>query len=179
MGTLVLNNEAKTLKLDISYRPIEIVDAVEALVLCLIGKAQAIENYQKEIKSVSDSFQLPAVIVLKRFVKFQFKVVSAHRREIILRDNNQCQYCAKELPNEKLTLDHIIPKSKGGKNTWDNLVAACKKCNQRKGNRTPEEANMKLLCKPRKPKYDILRTVGKNQVSELWKNYLWETSEIK
>ena len=60
MGTLALNNEAKTLKLDISYRPIEIVDAVEALVLCLIGKAQAIENYQKEIKSVSDSFQLPA-----------------------------------------------------------------------------------------------------------------------
>jgi 5-methylcytosine-specific restriction endonuclease McrA len=174
MEHTTLNNNAKTLKLDISYRPIEIVDAVEALVLCLIGKAQAIENYKKEIKSVSDSFKLPAVIVLKRFVKYHFKVISTHRREIILRDNNQCQYCSKELPSENLTLDHIIPKSKGGKNTWDNLVAACKKCNQRKGNRTPEEANMKLLNKPKKPKYDILRTVGKNQVSELWINYLWE-----
>lgn len=177
MGHSSVDISVKTLKLDISYRPIEIVDAIDALVLCLIGKAQAIENYKKEITSVSESFKLPAVIVLKRFVKFHFKIVSAHRREIILRDNNQCQYCSIELPNEKLTLDHIIPKSKGGKNTWDNLVAACKKCNQKKGNRTPEQANMKLVCKPIKPKYNILRTVGKNQVSELWKNYLWETHE--
>tara|TARA_B100000212_G_C27354201_1_gene525066 strand:- start:757 stop:1290 length:534 start_codon:yes stop_codon:yes gene_type:complete len=174
MGHCSLNNSVKTLKLDISYRPIEIVDAVEALVLCLIGKAQAIENYKNEIKSVSDSFKLPAVIVLNRFVKYQFKIVAVHRREIILRDNNQCQYCSKQLSSEKLTLDHIIPKSKGGKNTWDNLVAACKKCNQKKGNKTLIEANMKLIRKPTKPKYDILRTVGKNQISELWKNYLWE-----
>jgi|TARA_B100000282_G_scaffold88509_1_gene61873 5-methylcytosine-specific restriction endonuclease McrA len=176
MATSSLNNNVKTLKLDISYRPIEIVDAVDALVLCLIGKAQAIENYTSEIKSVSESFKLPAVIVLKRFVKFHFQIVSAHRREIILRDNNQCQYCSIELPSDKLTLDHIVPKSKGGKNTWDNLVAACKKCNQKKGNRTPEQANMKLICKPVKPKYNILRSVGKNQVSELWKNYLWESN---
>lgn len=177
MEHVSLNNNIKTLKLDISYRPIEIVDAVEALVLCLVGKAQAIENYKNEIKSVSDSFKLPAVIVLKRFVKYRFKIVSAHRREIINRDNNQCQYCSIELPNDKLTLDHIIPKSKGGKNTWDNLVAACKKCNQKKGNRTPEEANMKLVCRPIKPKYNILRSVGKNQVSELWENYLWDWNE--
>ena len=124
MGIDSLNNNVKTLKLDNSYRPLEIVDAIEALILCLIGKAQAIENYKKEIKSVSNSFKLPAVIVLKRYVKFQFKVVSAHRREIILRDNNQCQYCGIELSNEKLTLDHIIPKSKGRKNPWDNLEDA-------------------------------------------------------
>jgi 5-methylcytosine-specific restriction endonuclease McrA len=177
MGIESLNNSVKTLKLDVSYRPVEIVDAVEALVLCLIGKAQAIEEYKKEIKSVSDTFKLPAVIVLKRYVKFQFKIVTAHRREIILRDNNQCQYCGNEFPNDKLTLDHIFPRSRGGGNTWDNLVAACKKCNQKKGNRTPKEANMKLLNKPKKPKYDILRTVGKNQVSELWKNYLWNFNE--
>tara|TARA_R100001591_G_scaffold115659_2_gene131484 strand:+ start:272 stop:805 length:534 start_codon:yes stop_codon:yes gene_type:complete len=176
MSPATLNN-TKTLKLDISYRPIEIVDAVEALVLCLIGKAQAIENYKNEIKSVSDSFRLPAVIVLKRFVKYHFKVVSASRREIILRDNNTCQYCNLELPSEKLTLDHIMPKSKGGKNTWDNLVASCKKCNQKKGNRTPEQANMKLINKPVRPKYNILRTISKNQISELWDDYLWECSE--
>ena len=172
-----LNNNAKTLKLDISYRPIEIVDAIEALVLCLIGKAQAIENYASEIKSVNKSFKLPAVIVLNRFVKFQFKIVSVHRRQIIARDNNQCQYCAKVFLSDKLTLDHIVPKSKGGKNTWDNLVAACKKCNQKKGNRTPEQANMKLICKPVKPKYNILKTISKNQISELWDDYLWESNE--
>ena len=177
MGIDSLNNNVKTLKLDNSYRPIEIVDAIEALVLCLIGKAQAIENYKKEIKSVSDSFKLPAVIVLNRYVKFQFKAVAAHRREIITRDNNTCQYCGKEFPSNKLTLDHLIPKSKGGKNTWENLVTACKKCNQKKGNRTPEESNMPLINRPRKPKYSILRSVGKNQISELWKNYLWEWPE--
>tara|TARA_Y100001937_G_scaffold123596_1_gene186716 strand:- start:687 stop:1226 length:540 start_codon:yes stop_codon:yes gene_type:complete len=177
MGIDSLNNNVKTLKLDNSYRPLEIVDAIEALILCLIGKAQAIESYKKEIKSVSDSFKLPAVIVLKRYVKFQFKVVSAHRREIITRDDNTCQYCGKEFPSNKLTLDHLIPKSKGGKNTWENLVTACKKCNQKKGDRTPEEADMLLINRPKKPKYSILRSVGKSQISELWRNYLWEWPE--
>tara|TARA_B100000989_G_scaffold17167_1_gene11326 strand:+ start:5672 stop:6211 length:540 start_codon:yes stop_codon:yes gene_type:complete len=177
MSAANLNHNEKALKLDSSYRPIEIVDAVEALVLCLIGKAQAIENYKTQIHSVSKSFVLPAVIVLNRYVKFNFKIVSASRRDIITRDENCCQYCGCEFPNDKLTLDHIYPKSKGGQNTWSNLVAACKKCNQKKGDRTPEQANMKLINKPTKPKYSILRTVGKNQVSDLWKNYLWECKE--
>ena len=93
MGIDSLNNNIKTLKLDSSYRPIEIVDAVEALVLCLIGKAQAVENYKNKINSVSKSFTLPAVIVLNRYVKYKFKILNVHRKEIILRDKNQCQYC--------------------------------------------------------------------------------------
>ncbi len=177
MAATILNHNEKTLKLDSSYRPIDIVDAVEALVLCLIGKAQAIESYNKEIHSVAESFTLPAVIVLNRYVKFQFKVVAVRRQEVILRDQCTCQYCAKKFPVDKLTIDHIIPKSKGGENTWENLVAACKKCNQRKGNRTPEQANMKLLNTPKKPKFNILRAVGKSQVSDLWKNYLWDSHE--
>ena len=108
----------KTLKLDMSFRPIEVIDAIEALVLCLVGKAQ---------------------------------------------------FCV-----ENLTIDHILPRSKGGKNTWKNLVTACKKCNQKKGNKTPEQANMFLIRAPFKPKTNILRNVNKKQISPIWKNYLWE-----
>ena len=88
-------NETKTLKLDSSFRPIEVIDAVEALVLCLIGKAQAIETYSKVIRSVNESFELPCVIALKRIVKFRYQTIPCHRRNVIWRDNNQCQYCAK------------------------------------------------------------------------------------
>ena len=84
---------AKTLKLDMSFRPIEIIDAVEALVLCLVGKAQAVETHMIEINSVSNSFKLPSVIALKRIVKFHFKTMACKRHNIIWRDQNQCQYC--------------------------------------------------------------------------------------
>ena len=177
MGISALKNNIKTLKLDNSYRPIEIVDAIEALVLCLIGKAQVIESYKEKINSVSQSFELPAVIVLNRYVKYKFKILAVHRKEIIIRDKNQCQYCGKKFHSDKLTLDHVLPKSKGGQNTWDNLVAACKKCNQKKGDKTPEQANMNLLNKPTKPKYNILRSLNTNEISDLWKNYLWEWSQ--
>lgn len=173
---------AKTLKLDSSYRPIEIVDAVEALVLCLIGKASAIETYTKEMNTVSDSFLLPAVIVLNRYVKFRFNTIACKRPNILWRDDYSCQYCAKTYEYyeiDKLTIDHIIPKSKGGANTWENLVTACKKCNQRKGNRTPKEAGMHLIRQPTMPKSSLLRTLKKNQISDVWKNYLKEMKATK
>jgi len=170
-------SNSKTLKLDSSYRPLEIVDAVEALVLCLIGKAYAIESYKEEIKSVSESFKLPAVIVLTRYVKLHFHSMTPNRANVIWRDQNKCQYCSKEDESQALTIDHVVPRSKGGKNTWQNLVTACKKCNQKKGDKTPKEANMKLLKQPARPKSNVLRTVGKKQVSDLWKNYLWENHE--
>ena len=161
------------LKLDSAYRPIEIIDAIEALVMCIIGKAIPVETYEKKINSPTKAFDLPAVIVLKSVVKFRFTTVACNRQNIVWRDNNQCQYCANYFPLDKLTMDHVIPKSRGGKNTWENLVAACKKCNQKKGSRTPKESGMIPLKKPIRPKANILRTVSKSQISDLWKDYLW------
>ena len=100
--------------------------------------------------------------------------MAASRSNIIWRDKNKCQYCAKEEESKVLTIDHVLPHSKGGKNTWENLVTACKKCNQKKGNRTPKEAHMRLLKKPTKPKSSVLKALGKKQISDLWKDYLWE-----
>ena len=161
------------LKLDASFRPIEVIDALEALVMCIIGKATPVETYDTKINSPSKSFELPAVIVLKNIVKFRFTTIACNRINIVWRDNNQCQYCGNYFSTDKLTMDHVIPKSRGGKNTWENLVAACKKCNQKKGSRTPQESGMIQLKKPIRPKANILRTVKKNQISDLWKNYLW------
>ena len=166
----------KTLKLDSSYRPIEVIDAVEALVLCLIGKAKSLEVHAKEIRSVTETFSLPAVIVLNRYVKFRFNTVVCNRANILWRDKNQCQYCGNHFNADKLTLDHVLPKSRGGKNTWTNMVAACKKCNQRKGNKTPEESGMKPIKKPYTPKASLLRTLKSEQISPKWKNYLWNFS---
>ena len=167
-------NNTKTLKLDSSYRPIEVVDSLEALVLCLVGKAYAVETYAKEIRSVSKSFSLPAVIVLTRYVRFKFKAIPCSRKNVIWRDKSQCQYCAKIFDKDSLTIDHVLPRSKGGGNTWTNLVAACKKCNQKKGDRTPEQANMDLLRVPAAPKTNVLLSLGSEPISHLWKDYLWE-----
>jgi 5-methylcytosine-specific restriction endonuclease McrA len=163
----------KALKLDFTYRPIGVIDSIEALVLCLCGKAVAVEKYGKTIKSVSDIFQLPAVIVLKNIVKHRFTEVSAKKRNIFWRDNNQCQYCGGYFNVKDLTVDHIIPKSRGGPNTWTNLTTSCTKCNQKKGARTPEEAGMKLLNAPFKPKSFLFKNVDEDQISELWSNYIW------
>ena len=166
----------KTLKLDSSFRPVEVIDAVEALVLCIVGKAMAVEEYAAEIKTVTEQFALPSVIALKRIVKFRFTTMAPKRDNVFWRDNSQCQYCSIFLPKEELTLDHVLPRSKGGKNSWTNLVAACKKCNQKKGDRTPEQANMYLIRSPYRPKTNILRAVNKNQINPIWKDYLWNLS---
>ena len=171
-----MNVQMKALKLDATYRPIEIIDAVEALFMCLIGKAKPIETYEKKIASPSKSFELPAVIVLKTIVKFRFAGVACNRANIFIRDKNICQYCTKSFPTDQLTLDHMLPKSRGGLNTWTNLVTSCKKCNQKKGCRTPEEASMLPLTIPKRPKSNILRCITKNQISELWNIYLWNNS---
>tara|TARA_A100001515_G_C4560416_1_gene206407 strand:- start:666 stop:1178 length:513 start_codon:yes stop_codon:yes gene_type:complete len=166
----------KSLKLDSSFRPIDVIDAVEALVMCLIGKARVVENYKQEINSVAESFKLPAVIVLNRYVKFRFSHVACNRVNVLWRDNNQCQYCANYFNPDKLTLDHVIPKSRGGNNSWTNLVASCKKCNQKKGNKTTKESGMHPIREPFKPKANILRTLSKEQISPIWKDYLWDFS---
>ena len=142
----------QTLKLDATYRPIDVICGVEALVMCIIGKAKAIESYDVQISSPNKNFNIPSVIVLQRVVKYRLTTPTCSRKGIFQRDFNTCQYCANKFTDKELTLDHILPKSRGGKNTWDNLVAACKKCNQKKGSRLIHEAGMQLKKPPKKPK---------------------------
>lgn len=161
----------KTLKLDSTYRPVGVIDCLEALVLCIVGKATAVEEYEDEISSPSVTFKIPSVIVLKNVVKFVSRSMRATRNNIIWRDKNTCQYCGYVGTSLELTLDHVLPKSRGGDNSWLNLVTCCKKCNQKKRDRTPEEADMKLLNKPVKPKHTVLKNI--NEVQPIWNIYLW------
>tara|TARA_A100000172_G_scaffold74651_1_gene56919 strand:+ start:2993 stop:3499 length:507 start_codon:yes stop_codon:yes gene_type:complete len=161
----------KTLKLDLTYRPVGVIDCLEALVLCIVGKAIAVEEYENKVRSPSASFKIPSVIVLKNVVKFYNMALRPTRSNVVWRDHNRCQYCADYFPSSELTLDHIVPRSRGGKNSWTNLVACCKKCNQVKRDRTPEEADMQLIKKPLKPHNSVLRHATK--IEPIWNIYLW------
>ncbi len=128
----------------------------------------------KFIKSPSIKMLIPDAIYLPHYKSLPKYEVVFSRQNILLRDGYRCQYCGKLLKNPKdRTIDHVIPKSRGGKTVWTNVVLCCKKCNLKKGNRTPEEAGLKLLKKPREPKWQalILEAFPKHKI-KIWRNFL-------
>lgn len=161
---------SKVLVLNASYEPLNVTNWKRAVVLLIKGKAEQLEN---DSKLIYRQFPLPSVIRLRNYVKIPYKDIPLTRRNILERDNNTCQYCNYE--GEGLTLDHVNPRSRGGKDTWENLVAACVKCNIAKGNRTPKEANMLLNKKPKKPYsslyFEIVKHTKGNRNQE-WRKYV-------
>ena len=139
----------KVLVLNQSYEPLMVINAKRAIVLIIKEKVKMLEKYSENIRSVQNSFDLPSVIRLNFYVHLKYKDIVLNRRNILKRDDYRCQYCAKQAT--PLTIDHIVPKNKGGKDSWENLVAACSKCNTRKGDTLLKHMDMKLLKKPRKP----------------------------
>ena len=160
-----------TLKLDSSFKPLGIISWKDALWLILSGKAYAVEFYEKYVKSVKEMFQLPSVIVLKQFIKYEVIGPPCTRKNIFIRDEFSCQYCGIECEKLELTIDHVIPRSKGGNNSWTNLVAACKKCNQKKGDKTLSQVGLVLQKRPKKPGgiFSIQTTPGIHD--ERWFDY--------
>jgi 5-methylcytosine-specific restriction endonuclease McrA len=109
-----------------------------------------------EVVSVSKIVKIPKILILKYYVKLPFKKVAANRKAVLRRDKYVCQYCGLDLCDKTATIDHVIPRSKGGGSTWTNMVAACKDCNLFKGNRTPKEAKMEMRSKPKEPSHGFL-----------------------
>tara|TARA_Y100000589_G_scaffold326889_1_gene367581 strand:- start:147 stop:677 length:531 start_codon:yes stop_codon:yes gene_type:complete len=138
---------SQTLVLNASYEPLNITSWRRAIILMLKGKAESLEEDTSYI--IHDGRKLPTVIRLRYYVKIPYKEVSLSRKNILLRDNNTCQYCSHKCTD--LSIDHILPRSRGGADSWENVTTACLKCNVQKGNKTPEEANMPLKRKPYKP----------------------------
>ena len=136
------------LVLNASYEAVNVVSAKRAMVLVCKGAAVVQESSTHFLRTPSMRLPLPSVIrlVAYRFVPRHTRSVS--RKSIMERDGFTCQYCRERLPAAKLTLDHVIPKSRGGRTSWENLVACCFACNNRKGNRTPSEAGMELARMP-------------------------------
>ena len=170
MGT-VLNN--KVLLLNASYEPLMLVSGRKAIILLVCGKVDSLDDYPFKVRSTYMALNLPSVIRLKEYINYRFANIALSRKNILIRDNYTCQYCGKKLSPNKLTIDHIIPKYKGGRNSWKNLVAACKVCNSKKGNFVLKNINMELIKKPIKPNFifHFQKEISKHQNS--WKQYLF------
>jgi 5-methylcytosine-specific restriction endonuclease McrA len=163
------------LVLNASYEAINICNLKRAIVLIFKGIACAEEETEHEVTANSIVIKAPAVIRLLKYVSIPHKVVRFSRKNVLLRDRYRCQYCGKEFPPNFLTLDHVLPVSQGGKTQWDNVVAACKTCNTKKGNRKPWEVGMTLLKKPKAPPVvyylHLLRNMQGHHHS--WQKYLF------
>lgn len=142
-----------TLVLDSSYIPIDRVNWQRAVSLLFMGKVEVIEEYEdKEIRSVTFSIKMPSIIRFLKAKRSKKKVVKFSRENVYVRDNGKCQYCGTAVPRPVATYDHVTPRGQGGITVWDNIVICCMPCNQKKGNRTPVQAKMKLLTVPARPK---------------------------
>ena len=160
------------LVLNQGYEPVSVCSPRKAIILSLLMKAEIIEvRNGMHIHTISNVFPYPSVIRLFSFVRCPSKFIEISRKNVIKRDNYQCQYCGKA--KSDLTIDHVLPRSRGGKDTWENLVTACHSCNSKKGNRTPEEAGMRLLNKPKKPSYIHLLKQFADISEESWNKFLF------
>ena len=143
------------LVLNQSYEPLNICRVRRAIVLIYQNKAEMLENGSGFIHSVNGEFPVPSVIrlavMIRRRPRLERKLT---RLEVFKRDRHTCQYCGRE--SRQLTLDHVVPRYRGGQHTWENVVSACVPCNRRKAGKTPKEAGMKLICQPSRPRVTTL-----------------------
>jgi len=164
-NVLVLNGD---------YSPLNITNMHRAIVLMLANKVEVLAEYDDVVKTAkAESYPIPSVVRLKYYVKQPKYGVALSRKNIHIRDNYTCQYCGKKV--DKPTVDHIIPEKLGGKSTWENLVCCCYECNSRKGHKTLEQANLKLLKKPNRPQYvSLFKCSGYTERHPEWREFLPE-----
>ena len=164
----------RVLVLNASYEPLQLISIRRAVVLLLQDKAELVEAAEQRLRARGISFEVPLVIRLVRYIKIPRRMrLPCSRRGVIARDRETCQYCGIQPGRGQLTVDHIVPRSRGGLTTWDNVVAACRECNHRKGGRTPEEANMVLLTVPRQPQFVAFALLGELERHDVWKKYAY------
>lgn len=167
--------QAPVLVLNASYEPIHVCAVRRALVLLFKGVAEAEEQHARQIHGATLVMNIPSVIRLLEYRRIPRQTRALSRKNILVRDGYICQYCRRKCSATELTLDHVHPRSRGGKATWENLVASCRRCNNRKGDRTPDEAGMRLARMPRPysvhTSRNLMREIG--GVHEAWRKYLF------
>ncbi len=168
------------LLLNQNYEPLNVCNVKRAIVLLYQGKAEVLENGLGEIRALSCSFPLPSVIRLVYLIKRPRHQRRLTRQEVFTRDKYTCQYCGRQ--TRELTLDHVIPRYRGGEHVWENVVSACIPCNRRKAGRTPSEAGMRLIRAPfRPPVAPFFIPYRYIQAHKEWHRFvpLWEGDEDK
>jgi 5-methylcytosine-specific restriction endonuclease McrA len=163
---------SRVLVLNQDFSPLMVCSVERAFILVYLKKSELVRPANGyKLHSVTQTYPMPSVIRLNRYVNAPYKGVNLTRQNIFKRDNNECQYCG---TRKELTIDHVMPRARGGTDTWTNLVAACKKCNAKKGDYTPEEAKMALRKKPYKPSYSIFLRDHMNGQGSDWDVFLSE-----
>ncbi|MFN3597476.1 MAG: HNH endonuclease [Rubricoccaceae bacterium] len=159
------------LLLNADYQALSVCSVERALVLVMLRKAELVEARPgRAVRSIRAHHPWPSVVRLRSYIRVPYRHVLLTRRNVFRRDGHRCQYCG---ATERLTLDHVVPRSRGGGDTWENLVAACVPCNNRKGNRTPEEARMPLRRRPFRPSHVMYMRDFLGTQDESWKPYLF------
>lgn len=159
------------LVLNRDYSALSICSVQRAIVLVHLQKAELVEAHPgRFVRSTSVRHPWPSIVRLNLFVRVPYRQILLSRKNVLRRDQNRCQYCGSR---DRLTIDHVLPKSRGGRDTWENLVSACVPCNNRKGNRTPDEARMELLREPFRPSYVMFIRDFVGQLDDTWKPYLF------
>ena len=154
-----------------SYEPLNVCSVRRAHVLVWKGKAEVLESLPKELRSATSTFVWPHVIRLVQYVRVPRAIQrKISRRALFARDGWRCVYCGSS--GGRLTLDHVVPRSKGGESIWENVVTSCAPCNLRKGNRTIEEAGMRLHAPPRMPAPTLFVTLSAPRIPDAWDRYL-------
>jgi 5-methylcytosine-specific restriction endonuclease McrA len=146
------------LVLNATYEPLNVVSVKRAVVLLLKEKAQIVEATEAWVRAQSIPHRLSLPL---------------GRRTVLARDGYTCQYCGAQPDKSELTLDHVVPRSRGGRSSWENVVTACTRCNQRKGCHTPKEAGMPLRTSPRRPRYIALTVLADARQHEVWNRYVF------
>jgi len=163
-----------TLLLSASYEPLGILPWQKAITLYFLEKVDVLECYDVVLHSPTLTMNLPAVVKLNHFVRPFPRRIKFSRQNLYYRDNYTCQYCRKNLPTSQLTYDHVIPRSKGGKTSWTNVVTACVRCNLKKGNKLLHQINFKLEKEPSEPNWlpVFSSAMRPDSAPSLWRNYL-------
>jgi 5-methylcytosine-specific restriction endonuclease McrA len=158
-----------------NYEPLSVCNAKRAVVLVVLGKAEIVDIYPNPIRTVLSVYKRPAIVRLTDYIRSQHKGILLSRKNVLKRDGHQCQYCG--TTRGPLTVDHIVPRYRGGEDSWENMVCACQKCNNKKGDRLLHQLNMDLMKKPKSPMriHFIRDFIGIGHQS--WRPYLYLKNE--
>ena len=185
MGTTPENCSALVLNADfrpLSYFPLSLWSWQNAVKSVFLDRVNVVSEYEREVHSPSLSIRLPSVIALKDYISLSRRPAFT-RFNVFLRDSFSCQYCGDIYHSEELSFDHVVPRSRGGRTTWTNVVAACGACNLRKGNRLLRESGLHLLTQPQQPTTHILQENGRafppNYLHESWRDFLYWDTELE
>ena len=168
--------KVKTLLLDKNWQPVRLISWEFAMKLLVSEKAHTVTEYQDiKVRSSTRSFHVPAILRTESVSLYNPRRVSCTASNVFLRDKSACAYCGLKKSKSELTVDHVVPLVQGGQWEWKNLITACRRCNQRKGGRTPREAGMNLLFQPKEPGWSLMFTIKitKSDPLHYWQDYLY------